>query len=87
MAFASLPPSYSTLFTTLDARIDDDLTWALVQSKILDEDLRQRELKKANETGNIEHEKVYKIKQSEKNLRKYCYFCKLDNHSMKDCLK
>lgn len=87
MAFASLPPSYSTLITALEARSDDDLSWALVQSKILDEDLRQRELKKANETENIDHEKVYKIKQSEKNQRKHCYFCKLDNHSMKDCLK
>lgn len=84
MTFASLPPTYSTLVTALEARSDDDLTWSLVQTKILDEDLRQKELKISKEEDYTDHERMYKFKQTEKNQRKHCYFCKLDNHSIKD---
>lgn len=82
MIFTSLPSSYSTLVTALEARDERDLTLSLVQSKLLDEYMRQKE-----NNGDIweDPDKVLVIKQKEE--KQYCYFCKRENHKMKDCYK
>lgn len=87
MVLASLPQNYSTLVTTLEARNQEDLTWSMVHSKILDECLRQQQ------NYEIENptEKVMKIQTNDKgNVRfekKRCYFCKKENHNIDECLK
>lgn len=82
MLLGSLPDSFHALVTALEVRPEQDLTWMLVQSKILDEYFRQK-----NMTENqIIEEKVMKI--TAKNQSKiFCYFCKRDNHKMADCVR
>lgn len=79
MVFASLPHSYSTLVTALEARPSEDLKWSLVYSKLIDEYQRQREIE--DNVLRTNEEKVMKI-----NLQKnHCYFCKKNSHRMADC--
>lgn len=82
MFFSSLPSSYSTLITALEARRSDELTWSLVQSKVMDEAIRQ---KGAVSKEEYNEEKVMEIRQTQKNM--LCHFCKLKNHTIKDCKK
>lgn len=82
MVFASLPASYSTLVTALEARPEDDLRWSLVYSKLLDEYQRQKEQEDASFKQN--QEKVLKISTQRET---YCYFCKKNSHKMADCFK
>lgn len=81
MLLASLPTSYSTLVTALEARKAEDLSWIMVQSKIMDESLRQEELKK------IDEQTIEKVLTISKGKRLLCYFCKKDTHEMKNCFK
>lgn len=74
MLLASLPKEYSTLITALEGRSDDNLNWNTVITKIIDE----------NQQGeNLDDEISEKVLQIQE--KKYCYFCKKDNHKMKDC--
>lgn len=77
MLFALLPKTYSTLVTALEARAESDLTWNMVQSKILDEFERQQD------NPEFLEEKILSIKKD----RMHCYFCRRDNHQMKDWFK
>lgn len=82
MLLGSLPDNFHALVTALEVRPEKDLTWMLVQSKILDEYFRQRNMTE----DKIIEEKVLKI--TTKNQSKiYCYFCKRDNHKMADCVR
>lgn len=82
MVLASLPSSYAPLVTALEARNEIDLSFNLIQMKILDEFQRQRENSDDDESKIIE-EKVFQIKKG----KMYCYFCKRDNHNMDSCFK
>lgn len=72
---SSLPKSYRTLITSLEAR--DDLTWSIVTSKLLDES--KHRTPKPSSDG-----KLLKVKNSK---RKFCKYCKLNNHSTDECRK
>lgn len=83
IVFASLSQSYSTLITALEARPEEDLTWSIVYTKILDEFQRQKE-----QEGNYfkkNEEKVMKVSMSKEVT--FCYFCKKNTHKMHDCYK
>lgn len=82
MLLGSLPDSFHALVTALEVRPEQDLTWLMVQSKILDEYFRQQNLTE----DKIIEDKVLKI--TDKNYSKsHCYFCKRDNHKMADCVR
>lgn len=81
MVFASLPSSYSTLVTALEARPESDLKWSLVYSKLLDEFQRQKETEETIWKKN--EEKVMKISIQ----KDFCHFCKKNSHKMNDCFK
>lgn len=73
---SSLPATYNTLITALEARSDDDLSFDLVQSKIQDDFMRRN----TTSEKEAEDEKLLKIgkaqsKPGEKE-KKFCYFCK-----------
>lgn len=80
MIFTSLPTSYSTLITALEARDQKDLTVSLVQSKLLDEYSRQQEQQNYDSD-----EKIMQVGRVSEKL--ICEFCLKDNHKMKNCYK
>lgn len=85
MLFSSLPPSYSTLGTALEARKSDELTWSLIHSKIIDESIRRKRLNEQDEQEKHDEkvaEKVYKLTS-----KLHCHLCKKDNHTMASCIK
>lgn len=75
MLFASLPKSYATLVTALEARNESDLTWSLVQTKLYDEYQRQVE----DTEFNID-DQVLSI-----STKKFCRYCKRHSHQIQDC--
>lgn len=79
MIFTSLPTSYSTLITALEAREPKDLKLSLVQSKLFDEYLRQQE------HDFDPTERVLQVRSGHD--KAFCEFCKKGNHRMKDCFK
>lgn len=81
MILASLPKSFSTLVTALEARKEEELTLSLVQMKILDEHQRQQECK--NDEYETTDQMVYEIRKE----KVFCYFCKKDNHRMENCFR
>lgn len=81
MIFTSLPSTYSTLITALEARDEKDLKLSLVQSKLLDEYMRQQE---SNSSWN-DTEKLLAMKSNQD--RTFCHICKKENHKMKNCYK
>lgn len=66
----SLPPSYQTIVTALEARIDD-LTLSFVQQAPINEGQKQEE------------SKIMRISQGRK--RMWCNNCKKDNHTDQTC--
>lgn len=76
---SSLPESYHTLVTALEARDPDKLTFALVQSKVIDEFSR-----KISSSNN--DDQVFKIQQ-QKPSESFCVYCKRKNHVIADCRK
>ena len=67
MLLSSLPESYNTLTTSLESRKEDELTFALVQQKVISEYERRLH------TGNSTSDAVLKIVGKSSTV---CYFCK-----------
>lgn len=79
---SSLPDDYHTLVTALEARDTKDLTLTLVQTKIIDEYMRNNN---RNSTDfNNDFDQVMKI-DSRGKKQIFCYYCKKPNHKMQQC--
>ena len=78
MLLSSLPRSYDTLITALETRPEADLTYDLVQSKLLEEFSRR------NEPSTETKESALKISDKRE---KNCFFCKEKGHFKKDCIQ
>lgn len=75
LILSSLPESYRTLVTSLEAR--EELTWPVVISKLLDEG------KHRLKTTNQSEEKLLKAKADDR--KKFCKYCKKTNHTIDEC--
>lgn len=80
MILSSLPESYNTLATALEIRPEEDLTLALVESKLIGEYQRRKASQSVN--GNSTNDSAMKI--SEKDTRQ-CFFCKRSGHLKRTC--
>lgn len=81
MLLSSLPASFDTLVTALEAREEDELTFIFVQQKLIGE--FERHTNKSGASGSSE--KMLKVVQRNKGNIGKCYFCKKANHMKKDC--
>lgn len=81
----SLPDSYDTLITALEARPEEDLTLDLVKSKLLHEYMKRNELSE----GRSEDEGVSALKLSQRNTfnnrEVICYHCSKPGHIRRFC--
>lgn len=75
---SSLPRSYDTLVTVLETRPEADLTLSLVQSKLLAEYNRRKEV-----DGIGGGEAV--LKTTDRNTT--CFFCKKNGHMKRNCMR
>lgn len=88
MLLSSLPKSYDTLITALETRTETDLTFAVVQQKVIAEYERRQH---AEATG-VSQERMLKtvsskdFKKSTSNTMK-CFFCKKTGHMKQECRK
>uniref|UniRef100_A0A1Y1LUY5 CCHC-type domain-containing protein n=1 Tax=Photinus pyralis TaxID=7054 RepID=A0A1Y1LUY5_PHOPY len=81
MLLSSLPRSYDTLITALETRPEDELTFALVQQKVIAE--YERRLNTVNSDSTDWTEKV--LKSVSKEMK--CFFCKRSGHMKSSCEK
>jgi gag-polypeptide of LTR copia-type len=77
MILSSLPESYNTLTTALEARKDEDLTLSFVKTKLIDE------FRKSKGNSNQDPHKALKISKGKGNLT--CNYCKKPGHFMVNC--
>lgn len=80
ITMTSVGEDYDSLITALDCRKENELTFDLVKSKLLDE--YERKIKSAD--FEMDGQSVAAIKQVGK---KYCDFCKVSGHIKKFCGK
>lgn len=80
MILSSLPASYSTLVTALEARPEADLTLSLVESKLIGEYQRRKASESAN--NNNSNDSAMKISNKDPRL---CFFCKRSGHLKRSC--
>lgn len=84
---SSLPSSWDTLVTALEVREEKHLSIELVQSSLLDENLRKRrnDDKFQEKVLKVKSEK-FKDRNTASNMERkqvFCYFCKGTGHTMK----
>lgn len=84
ITLSSLPPSYDTMITALEARPDADLTLSLIHSKLINEHLKRKNANNATESSSSNGKEMV-LKTKSNKLK--CFFCKKTNHIKKDCLK
>lgn len=84
----SLPSSYDSLITALEARREDELTSSFVRSKIVDEYRRRKERNDSGGDSTALKVSTNKNGQNNNNNRlKTCVFCKKKGHIRSECRK
>lgn len=84
----SLPSSYDSLITALEARKEDELTSSLVCSKIIEEYERRKERDGiANNTAALRISNDHSNNQQNNRRAIECLFCKKKGHEKKQCRK
>lgn len=78
----SLPSSYDSLTTALEARNESELTSSLVRSKIVEEYRRR-----TDRDGHTSEATALKIAQSSQKQNRFCTYCKKNGHDKKYCRK
>lgn len=81
ITLSSLPVSYDSLISALEARPDADLTLSFVHSKLIEYAKR----KENNGSGSSNENSDTVLKTTERKLK--CFFCKKTSHVKKDCFK
>lgn len=80
---SSLPESYNTLTTALEARNENELTLSLVKSKLLDESLKRKQTLPAHDSFAM---KVSRLSVNQIPISEViCYYCKNKGHYKVDC--
>lgn len=74
----SLPQSYSTLITTLEARDKSDLTLKFVKNKLINEFTHRSENRNASSSSK---DAAYKVTNKSNETKKFCLYCKFQNLS------
>lgn len=81
----TLPSSYDSLITALEARKEEELTSSFVRSKIIEE--YQRRIERDTNRNESAALKVSSFKQNTNSNVKSCSFCKKRGHEKKNCRK
>ncbi|GBM15719.1 hypothetical protein AVEN_262890-1 [Araneus ventricosus] len=85
LLLVSVPKSYDTLITALEARLQNELTPELIQNKLTDEYNRRKEQDSDRNLAQAFKTKVsFKSRNQNKN-DKFCTFCKILDHSRDFC--
>lgn len=84
MLLSSLPSSYDPLITALESRAETDITFAMVQQKLVAE-YRRRLEKDGVDTPNSVLKTVNASNSSNEEIE--CFFCKGVGHMKRDCSK
>lgn len=86
----SLPPSYTTLVTALEAK-GDDLNLKFVQQALINEEQKRLVVKEAMATGSRYSDSVLQMdKETPRPLKTFkgrCYSCNKEGHKASECRK
>ena len=85
----SLPASYSTLVTALEARVDDNLTLEFVQQALVNEEQKKSADGTQSDGRSLKSALVSEetVKKSGMRKRPRCYYCKKIGHISSQCYK
>ena len=86
---SSVPESYDTLIMALESRSDKDLTADVVKGKLIDEYMRRKDKKDAQQdsANDAAMKTTYKEKQGTEPKKVKCFFCKKSGHMKAECRK
>lgn len=85
MLLSSSPETYSTLITTLESRLEDELTLGLTKSKWMDDYKRRKSVPDSEDSSAALRTSL--MKNAKVQAEKSCLFCKKSRNYKQDCYK